>query len=106
MVFSTFKIEMLYNYRKQYWELYNEIEECSEELAVVIYKFGLTLDNKLWDDLTLNLLANLRDVMMRVDMYTRLEEDVRQANELQDIPPMEKTHSKNGREVRWTMKIG
>ena len=31
------KNETLRNYRKRYWELYNEIEECSEELVVISY---------------------------------------------------------------------
>ena len=36
------KNEMIRNYNKRYWERYNEIEECSEELAVASYKLGLT----------------------------------------------------------------
>ena len=35
------------NYRKCYWEIYNEIEECFEELAVASYKLGHTLGEKL-----------------------------------------------------------
>ena len=34
--------ESIRNYRKHYWETYNEIEECSKELAVASYKLGLT----------------------------------------------------------------
>ena len=47
----------------------NKIEECSEELAVVSYKIGLPLNEKLWDDLMLNPLTNPRDLMMQVEMY-------------------------------------
>ncbi|GFS39695.1 hypothetical protein Acr_00g0064480 [Actinidia rufa] len=72
------KNEMLYNYSKRYWELYNEIEECLEELVVVIYKLRLTPREKLWEDLILNPPANLHDLMSRVKMFARLEDDVRQ----------------------------
>ncbi|GFZ15618.1 hypothetical protein Acr_25g0000270 [Actinidia rufa] len=33
--------ESIRNYSKRYWETYNEIEECSEEMAVASYKLGL-----------------------------------------------------------------
>ncbi|GFY87990.1 hypothetical protein Acr_05g0016290 [Actinidia rufa] len=59
------KNEALYNYRKCYWELYNEIEECSEELSMVSYKLELTPGKKLWEALTLNPPADLRDLMTR-----------------------------------------
>ena len=70
---------MLHNYNKHYWELYNEIYECLEKLVVVSYMLGLTPGKKLCEDLTLNLLANLRDLKSRVEMFTRLEDDIRQA---------------------------
>ena len=34
--------------------MYNEIEECSKELAVVSYKLKITLGYKFWKDLMLN----------------------------------------------------
>ena len=61
------------------WELYNEIEEFSKDLSVVNQKFELTPTEKLWDDLTLNPPTDLKNLMMRVEMYARLEEDVGQA---------------------------
>ncbi|GFZ09192.1 hypothetical protein Acr_20g0010000 [Actinidia rufa] len=33
--------ESIRNYSKRYWETYNEIDECSEEMAVASYKLGL-----------------------------------------------------------------
>ena len=42
------KNETLRKYSKRCYELYNEIKRCSKELAVVSYKLGLTLDEKLW----------------------------------------------------------
>ena len=58
--------------------LYNEIERCSKELAVVNYKLNLTSGEKLWDNLTLNPSTDLRDIISQVKMYALLEEDVKQ----------------------------
>ncbi|GFZ11580.1 hypothetical protein Acr_22g0009780 [Actinidia rufa] len=81
------KNEMLRSYRKCYWEMYNEIEECSEELAVVSCKLGLTLCEKLWEDLTLKPPADLRDLMSRVKMFTWLEDDENTQGEEAEIRP-------------------
>ncbi|GFY95201.1 hypothetical protein Acr_10g0005860 [Actinidia rufa] len=70
------KNETLHNYSKRYWELYSEIEQCSEELAIASYNLGLTSSEKLWDDLMVNSPAKLQDLLTRVEMYARLEEDV------------------------------
>ena len=61
--------------------MYTEIKGYSEELAVVSYKLGLTPGKKLWDDLMLNSLTDLWDLMSRVQMYARLEDDVKQAEQ-------------------------
>ncbi|XP_057506518.1 uncharacterized protein LOC130789705 [Actinidia eriantha] len=82
------KNESIRNYCKRYWETYNEIEECSEEMAVASYKLGLAPGNRLWENLTLDPPNGLRDLMSRVEMFARLEDDVRQA---------EKTESKTSR---------
>ena len=36
------KNESLCNYNKHYWETYNDIEECSEELVIASYKLVIT----------------------------------------------------------------
>ncbi|GFS43551.1 hypothetical protein Acr_00g0085730 [Actinidia rufa] len=73
------KNESIRNYNKRYWETYNEIEECSEEMAVASYKLGLAPGDKLWENLTLDPPTSLRDLMSRVEMFAHLEDDVRQA---------------------------
>ncbi|GFS30539.1 hypothetical protein Acr_00g0012510 [Actinidia rufa] len=76
------------NYSKRYWETYNEIEECSEEMAVASYKLGLAPGDRLWENLTLDPPTGLWDLMSRVEMFARLEDDVRES---------EKTEGKVGR---------
>ncbi|GFS40182.1 hypothetical protein Acr_00g0066980 [Actinidia rufa] len=80
--------ESIRNYSKRYWETYNEIEECSEEMAVASYKLGLSPGDRLWENLTLDPTTGLRDLMSRVEMFARLEDDVRES---------EKTEGKLGR---------
>ncbi|GFY88776.1 hypothetical protein Acr_06g0007160 [Actinidia rufa] len=38
--------ESIRNYSKRYWEMYNEIEECSEDMAVASYKLGVSPGDK------------------------------------------------------------
>ncbi|GFS30010.1 hypothetical protein Acr_00g0009670 [Actinidia rufa] len=71
--------ESIRNYSKRYWETYNEIEECSEEMAVASYKLGLSSGDRLWRNLTLDPPTSLQDLMSRVEMFARLEDDVRES---------------------------
>ncbi|XP_057506541.1 uncharacterized protein LOC130789742 [Actinidia eriantha] len=57
-------------------------------MAVTSYKLGMAPRDKLWENLTLDPLIDLRDLMSWVEMFARLEDDVRQA---------EKTEEKVGR---------
>ncbi|GFZ00952.1 hypothetical protein Acr_14g0005870 [Actinidia rufa] len=82
------KNESIRSYSKRYWETYNEIEECSEEMVVASYKLGLSPGDRLWENLTLDPPTGLRDLMSRVEMFARLEDDVRES---------ERTEGKLGR---------
>ncbi|GFY91124.1 hypothetical protein Acr_07g0013200 [Actinidia rufa] len=73
------KKESIREYSKRYWETYNEIEECFEEMAVASYKLGLAPGDRLWENLTLDPPTDLLDLMSRVEMFARLEDDVRKA---------------------------
>ena len=57
------KNKTIRNYNKQYWETYSEIKECSMELAMASYKLELTLGKRLWKNMMLNPLTDLRDLM-------------------------------------------
>ena len=45
---------------------------------MVSYKFGLSLSKNLWEDLTLDPPVDLCDLMSWVEMFARLEDDVKQ----------------------------
>ncbi|XP_057488466.1 uncharacterized protein LOC130774448 [Actinidia eriantha] len=57
-------------------------------MAVASYKLGLAPGDRLWENLTLDPPNGLRDLISRVEIFSRLEDDVRQA---------EKTESKTSR---------
>ncbi|XP_057473961.1 uncharacterized protein LOC130762288 [Actinidia eriantha] len=77
MMFKNGKNEMIRNYNRRYWKPYNEINECSKEFTVASYKLGLTPRERLWENLTLNTPTDLQDLMSRVQMFARLDDDVR-----------------------------
>ncbi|GFS32499.1 hypothetical protein Acr_00g0023020 [Actinidia rufa] len=85
---SFYQLTKSFVARKRYWETYNEIKECSEEMAVASYKLGLSPGDRLCENLTLDPPTGLRDLMSRVEMFARLEDDVRES---------EKTEGKLGR---------
>ncbi|GFZ03447.1 hypothetical protein Acr_16g0000710 [Actinidia rufa] len=79
------KNESIRNYSKRYWETYNEVEECSEELVVVSYKLRLTLGERLWENLALNPPIDLQNLMSWVKLFAQLEDDTR-AEKTEVIP--------------------
>ena len=60
---SKGKNKSIRNYNKRYWNTYNEIEECFEELEEGSYKLGLTPGERLWENLKLNPPTDLRNLM-------------------------------------------
>ncbi|GFS34076.1 hypothetical protein Acr_00g0032100 [Actinidia rufa] len=76
-------------------------EKCSEKLALVSYKLGLTIGEKLWDDFMLNPLADLRDLMMRVKLYAQLEGDVRIRDNTYYKKPLHMGGDLKKRNQRW-----
>ncbi|GFZ00954.1 hypothetical protein Acr_14g0005890 [Actinidia rufa] len=59
------------------------IADCSEEMAVASYKLGLSPGDRLWENLTLDPPTGLRDLMSRVEMFARLEDDVRESEKIE-----------------------
>ncbi|GFS32854.1 hypothetical protein Acr_00g0025100 [Actinidia rufa] len=63
------KNESIRNDKKCYWETYNEIEECSEELVMASYKLELTPRERLWENLMLNPPTDLWNLMSWVEIF-------------------------------------
>ncbi|XP_028081227.1 uncharacterized protein LOC114282689 [Camellia sinensis] len=67
--------ESLRAYAKRYYEVYNRIPTCNQELAIVSFKNSLENDCPLWQSLAKTLLKSMEDLMARIKKYARVEED-------------------------------
>uniref|UniRef100_A0A2N9I869 Integrase catalytic domain-containing protein n=1 Tax=Fagus sylvatica TaxID=28930 RepID=A0A2N9I869_FAGSY len=67
--------ESLKSYSARYWETYNEIDLCGEDLAVRQFKFGLPIGCKIRQSLTKKPPLNMTDLMSRIEQHVRVEED-------------------------------
>ncbi|GFS36525.1 hypothetical protein Acr_00g0046500 [Actinidia rufa] len=93
------KPSLLQELQKAVLETNNEIEECSEELAMASYKLRLTPRERLWENLTLNPSTDLQDLMSRVEMFAQLEMMSNRQKKLQGRLPEERDHSKGDKEL-------
>ena len=67
--------ESLKSYSARYWEIYNEIDMCGEDLAVRQFKFGLLVGSKMRQSLTKKPPPNMAKLMSRIEQHVRVEED-------------------------------
>jgi hypothetical protein len=58
--------ESLKDYATRFWETYNDIDDCSEDVAVRTFKLGLPLGTGLRQSLTKCPAATLRKLMDRI----------------------------------------
>ena len=71
--------ETLKDYSTRFWETYNDIESCGEEVAITTFKMGLPADSGLRQSLVKHPPANLGKLMYKIDQFVRIEEDGRKA---------------------------
>ena len=62
-------------YSERYWEMFNEINDDFDEVAIKTFKVGLPTEHGLRKSLTSKPVTNLRQLMDRVDKYKRIEDD-------------------------------
>ena len=62
-------------YSKRYYEVFNRIPGCNQEVAVVSFKNGLKDDCLLRKSLAKTLPKSMEELMTRIKKYTRAEED-------------------------------
>uniref|UniRef100_A0A2N9FJR7 Uncharacterized protein n=1 Tax=Fagus sylvatica TaxID=28930 RepID=A0A2N9FJR7_FAGSY len=63
--------ETLKSYSTRYWEVYNDIDACDEDIVVKTFRFGLHEDSKLRKSFT------KRPPLSMAELMTRLEEHIR-----------------------------
>uniref|UniRef100_A0A2N9GBG3 RNA-directed DNA polymerase n=1 Tax=Fagus sylvatica TaxID=28930 RepID=A0A2N9GBG3_FAGSY len=69
--------ETLKDYSTRFWETYNDIESCGEEVAITTFKMGLPAESGLRQSLVKHPPANLGKLMYKIDQFVRIEEDGR-----------------------------
>ena len=72
---SMWEEETLKTYSDRYWEMFNEIDEDYDDVAINTFKAGLSAKQDLMKSLTGKLVINVRQLMDRIDQYKRVEED-------------------------------
>ncbi|XP_028125473.1 uncharacterized protein LOC114322380 [Camellia sinensis] len=75
LAFKVSDGESLRAYAKRYYEVYNWIPVCNQELAVVSFKKGLEDDCPFRQSLAKTLPKNMVGLMVRIKKYARAEED-------------------------------
>uniref|UniRef100_A0A2N9FRK2 Uncharacterized protein n=1 Tax=Fagus sylvatica TaxID=28930 RepID=A0A2N9FRK2_FAGSY len=67
--------ETIKEYSSRFWETYNDIDGCDEEVAVRTFKLGLPPDTGLRQSLTKHPAPTVGKLMHRIDQFIRVEKD-------------------------------
>ena len=67
--------EFVKAYAEKYWEMFNEIDDDFDEVAIKTFKVSLPSKHGLRKSLTGKPVTSLRQLMNRVDKYKRIEDD-------------------------------
>ena len=67
--------ETFRSYTSRYWEFYNEIGEGNEKITVSTFRLGLLEDSELRESLRKRPPEDMRQLMMHIKEYKRLEDD-------------------------------
>uniref|UniRef100_A0A2N9HL09 Uncharacterized protein n=1 Tax=Fagus sylvatica TaxID=28930 RepID=A0A2N9HL09_FAGSY len=59
--------ESLKSYSSRYWEVYNEMDGCTEEIAIKTFKLGLDPESELRHNLSRRSAKCMRDLMSRIE---------------------------------------
>ena len=67
--------ESLKSYSSRYWEVYNEVDGCTEEIAIKTFKLGLDPESKLRHNLSRRSTKSMRDLMSQIEQFVLVEDD-------------------------------
>ena len=67
--------ESLKSYSARYWEVYNEVDGGTEDMAIKTFKQGLHPESELRHSLSKRPARSMQDLMSRIEQYVRVEED-------------------------------
>uniref|UniRef100_A0A2N9EC48 Integrase catalytic domain-containing protein n=1 Tax=Fagus sylvatica TaxID=28930 RepID=A0A2N9EC48_FAGSY len=83
--------ETLKSYSARYWEVYNDIDACDEDIVVKTFRFGLHQDLKLRRSLIKRPPIGMVDLMTRLEEHIRVEDDSKSsARTVEAVTPTDK----------------
>jgi hypothetical protein len=80
--------ETLKSYSTRYWEVYNDIDACDEDIVVKTFRFGLHQDSKLRKSFTKRPPVSMADLMTRLEQHIRVEDDPKSAAKDAEVAPL------------------
>ena len=86
--------ETLKAYLNRYWEMYNEMDDNFDDVAISTFKSGIPTEHGLRKSLIGKPVTSVRQPMDQIDKYRRMEEDQLQ------VKGKEKVIPKKGRDFR------
>ena len=75
MSLSMYDGETLKAYSDRYWEMYNEMDDNFDDVAINTFKNSLLAEHNLRKSLTGKPATSVRQLIDRIDKYKRIEED-------------------------------
>ena len=67
--------ESLKSYSSRYWEVYNEMDDYTEEIAIKTFKLGLDPESELRHNFSRRPAKSMRDLMSQIEQFVRVEDD-------------------------------
>ena len=89
--------ETLKAYSGRYWEMYNEMDDNFDDVAINTFKSSLPAKHGLRKSLTGKLATSVRQLMDRIDKYKRVEKDQLQGKGKEKVIPQERRDFKSDR---------
>ena len=89
--------ETLKVYSDRYWEMFNEIDESYDDVAISTFKAGLLAEHYLRKSLTGKPITSVRLLMDRIDKYRKIKEDQLQGKGKAKMIPQERRDSRSDR---------
>jgi hypothetical protein len=85
----TMKVgETLKSYSTRYWEVYNDIDACDEDIVVKTFRFGLHEDSKLRKSFTKRPPISMAELMTRLEQHIRVEDDPKGSAKIAEVAPL------------------
>ena len=79
--------ETLKAYSDRYWEMYNEMDNNFDDVAINTFKSSLPTEHGLRKSLTSKSVTSVRQLMDRIDKYKRVEKDQLQGKGKDKVVP-------------------